>query len=66
MHTDDMGRHPFDEFEAGPPDQRTIAEHPEIIGGMVKACIHVGPLLACARSPNRLRLGSQRGSHAMR
>src|SRR5437868_2061802 len=42
MHPDDVRWHPVEVVEAGPPDQRAIAKHPEILGGLVETGIHHG------------------------
>jgi hypothetical protein len=41
MHADDIGRQTFDIFEARAPDQRAIAEHPEVLVGVVETGIHI-------------------------
>jgi hypothetical protein len=39
MQPDGVRRHPLDVVEARPPDQRAVAEHPQVFGSVVEACI---------------------------
>src|SRR6185436_2040847 len=39
---DQPGRLAFDMVETGPPDQRSVAEHPEIFGDVFDVEMHIG------------------------
>src|ERR1043166_3749771 len=75
MQADDVSGRALDELEARAPDQRAVAEHPQILGRVIEAgiqgSVHCGIIPIGARLKgrascrNRLDIGSKRRNTAI-
>ena len=56
VRPDQPCRHALEKIETGPPDQRAIAEHPEVVGRMRNRLVHAGARRQLTGSAGSARL----------